>query len=103
MPPTLFTLGSVIEDIARDPRGKVVIDFMVQQQQGTQTAMAATDPFFAAILKNLPFKKIANFSQGAVTEAQLAQLLMLVNSGMPPEQVAGILAEYAAPPPTAEE
>ena len=103
MPPAVFTLDSVIEDIARDPRGKVIIDFMVQQQRGTQTAMADEDPFFAAILQNLPFKKIANFSQGAVTEAQLAQLLMLVNSGMPPDQVAAILAQYATPPTNAEE
>ncbi len=91
LPPTVFTLESVIDDILRDPRGKVVVDFLVEQQKGTQTAMAADDPFFAAILKNLPFKKIANFSQGKVTEQRLSQLLMLINSGMPPEQVAAIL------------
>ena len=91
LPPTVFTLESVIDDILRDPRGKVVVDFMVEQQKGTQTAMAADDPFFAAILRNLPFKKIANFSQGKVTEQRLSQLLMLINSGMPPAQVAAIL------------
>ena len=96
MPPTVFTLDSVIDDILRDPRGKVVVEFMIQQQQGTQTAMAADDPFFAAILRNLPFKKIANFSEGKVTEQRLGQLLMLVNSGMPPEQVSAILQQAVA-------
>ncbi len=97
LPPTIYTLDSVIADIYVDPRGREVIDFMVRMQAGTQTAMAADDPFFAAILQNLPFKKIANFSQGRVTEEQLGQLLTLVNSGMPPEQVTAILDQAAQP------
>jgi len=103
LPRTVHTLDSVVGEILRDPRGTVVIDFMLQQQRGTTMSMAEEDPFFAAIFKNLPFKKIANFSRGAVTEAQLAQLLMLINSDMPPEQVAAILAQSAAPPADDEE
>jgi len=102
LPRTAYTLNSVVGEILRDPRGRVVIDFMLQQQRGTTMAMAEEDPFFAAIFSNLPFKKIANFSRGAVTEAQLAQQLMLINSDMAPEQVAATLAQYAAPPPESE-
>lgn len=99
LPRTVYTLNSVIGEIVRDPRGKAVMDFMVQQQRGTPAARAEDDPFFYAILQNLPFKRIANFSQGQVTEQVLLQLLMMINSDMPAEQVTAMLNQYAPPPP----
>ena len=91
-------MNSVIGELMRDPRGKAVVAFMVQQQRGTPMSMSEGDDFFTAILENLPFKRISNFSQGAVTEQQLMQLLMMINSDMPAEQVTGILNQYATPP-----
>ena len=75
-------------------------------QAGTPVSMADGDPFFTAILKNLPFKRIANFSRGAVNEQQLLGLLMMINSEMTPEQVKATLSQYAPPPteaPTEDE
>jgi hypothetical protein len=97
-PRTVYTLNSVIGEIIRDPRGEAVMDFMVSQQTGTPVTMAEGDPFFTAILKNLPFKRIANFSQGSVNEQQLMGLLMMVNSNMTAEQVKETLSQYAPPP-----
>ena len=79
------------------------MDFMVQQQSGTPAARAEDDPFFYAILQNLPFKRIANFSQGQVTEQILLQLLMMINSDMPAEQVTAMLNQYAPPPPAEQQ
>ena len=97
-PRTVYTMNSVIGEIIRDPRGLAVMDFMISQRAGTPVSMADGDPFFTAILKNLPFKRIANFSQGAVNEQQLMGLLMMVNSDMTAEQVKGSLSQYAPPP-----
>ncbi len=101
-PRTLFTLDSVIGEMTRDPRGLAVMEFMMSQQAGTPVTMAEGDPFFTAILKNLPFKRIMNFSRGAVTEQQLLGLLMMINSNMTAEQVTATLNQYA-PPPAEEE
>lgn len=98
LPRTAFNMNTVIGEILRDPRGRAVMEFMVQQQQGTPMSMAEEDPFFLAILQNLPFKRISNFSQGAVTEPRLQQLLMMINSEMTPEQVTGTLSQDAASP-----
>ncbi len=98
LPRTIFTLNSVIGEIMRDPRGLAVLDFMMKQQEGTPASMAEQDPFFLAIFQNLPFKRIANFSRGAVTEQQLQQLLMMINSDMAAEQVTAMLNQYAPPP-----
>ena len=97
-PRTVYTLESVIGEIIRDPRGMAVMDFMMSVQAGTPVSMADGDPFFTAILKNLPFKRIANFSRGAVNEQQLLGLLMMINSEMTPEQVKATLSQYAPPP-----
>lgn len=94
MPRTAFTMYSVIGDIYRDPRGQAAIDFMIQQQEGrTPLSMAAEDDFFAAVMRNMPFKKIASFSQGAVTAETLEQLLALINSDLPPEAVTTTLEQ----------
>jgi beta-glucosidase len=98
-PPTIYTMNSVIGEIIRNPRGEAVMDFMVSQQTGTPVTMAEGDPFFTAILKNLPFKRIANFSQGAVNEQQLLGLLMMINSNMTAEQVKATLNQYAPQQP----
>ena len=97
-PPTIFTLNSVIGEIIRDPGGLAVIEFMMTVQAGTPVSMAEGDPFFTAILKNLPFKRIANFSKGAVTEEQVLGLLMMINSEMTGEQVKATLSQYAPAP-----
>jgi hypothetical protein len=49
------------------------------------------DSFGAAVYRNLPFKKLSDFSDGAVTIETLLERLDLINSDMSPEQVAEAL------------
>jgi beta-glucosidase len=95
LPREVYTLHSVIGDVYRDPRGKVVIDYFRAQRGQKPLGEAAPDDFRAAVQKNLPFKKISNFSNGAVSVAQLEQLLAMINSDMAPEEVAAALEPAA--------
>ncbi len=101
LPREVYTLDHTIGDIARDPRGREVVDFMLEQQGRGPLTAASEDDFFAAIFRNMPFRKIANFAGGAVTVEMLQGLLGLVNGGMPPEQLAAMLRQMAPPPPSA--
>ena len=95
LPPRVLTRDDIIGDIVADPQGRAVVDFMLQQTGRGPLSLAEEDDFFAAIFKNLPFKKIKNFSGGAVNDQMLAGLLMLINSQMPPEQVTAMLEQGA--------
>jgi len=97
MPREIYTLHHVIGDVYRDPRGKVVIDYFRAQRGQKPLSEAAEDDFRAAVQKNLPFKKISNFSNGAVSVAQLEQLLAMINSDMAPEVVASMLKRGSSP------
>ncbi len=91
VPRTVYTLEHTICDIYENPAGRAVIDLITAQFGRPTLSEAAEDDFFAAILKNLPFKKLVNFSQGAMTLQNAQQLLFLVNSGMTPEQITAML------------
>jgi len=93
MPREIYTLHHVIGDVYRDPRGKVVIDYFRAQRGQKPLSEAAEDDFRAAVQKNLPFKRISNFSDGTVSVAQLEQLLAMINSDMAPEEVAVLLGQ----------
>jgi beta-glucosidase len=95
MPREVFTLYHTVGDIYQDPRGRVVIDMMLAQGGRPPLSQAAEDDFRAAVMRNLPFKKMSNFSGGAVTVEDLEQLLGVVNSDMTPEEVASALAQLA--------
>jgi beta-glucosidase len=93
LPRETYTLYHVIGDIYRDPRGRVVIDYFRAQRGQRPLGETAADDFRAAVQRNLPLKKISNFSGGAVTAEQLKGLLAMINSDMTPEQVAAVLEE----------
>ena len=93
VPQTVFTADHIIGDIAQDPQGKAVLDFMLQQAGRGPLSLAEGDDFFAAIFKNLPFKKLKNFSGGAVNDQAIAGMLMLINSDMSAEQVTAVLEQ----------
>ncbi len=95
LPRRVYTVDDVIGDIARDPRGLAIIDFMLTNAGRRPLTGAAEDDFFAAIFRNMPFKKMAAFSKGAVTMEQLQQLIQLVNSGMDPAMVIGLIQQSA--------
>jgi len=97
MPREIYTLHHIIGDVYRDPRGQVVIDNFRAQRGQKPLSEAAEDDFRAAVQKNLPFKKISNFSNGAVTVEQLEQLLAMINSNMAPEQLASMLEKSSSP------
>ncbi len=93
LPPPVFAMDDVIGDIASDPRGLAVVDFMLVQAGRRPLTGAAEDDFFAAIFKNMPFKKLAAFSAGKVTTEQLQQLLQLINSPMDPAMISAMLQQ----------
>jgi beta-glucosidase len=97
LPREIYTLHHIIGDVYQDPRGKVVIDYFRTQRGQKPLSEAAEDDFRAAVQKNLPFKKISNFSNGAVSVEQLEQLLTMINSEMAPEQVAAMLERGSSP------
>lgn len=96
LPATVYTLDDLIGDVYDDPQGRVVVDFMLEQSGRGPVALAGEDEFFAAIFKNLPFKKVAAFSGGEVTVEMLQGLLFLINGNMAPEQVDAMLRQAAA-------
>lgn len=96
VPAITFTADHIIGDLAADPQGMAVLDFMLKQAGRGPLSLADGDDFFAAIFKNLPFKKLKNFSDGAVNDEAIAGMLMLINSDMPAEQVTAILEQTAA-------
>jgi len=89
----VLTADDIIGDIYEDPQGKAIMDFMLQRFGRGPLSLAGEDDFFAAILKNLPFKKLKNFSQGAMNDEAIAGLLMMINSDMPPEQAVAVLEQ----------
>ncbi|MEM7588247.1 MAG: glycoside hydrolase family 3 N-terminal domain-containing protein [Acidobacteriota bacterium] len=95
LPRPVYTVDDVIGDIVSDPRGQVVIDFLLLQVGRRPLTGAAEDDFFAAIFKNMPFKKLAGFSEGKLQPEQLSQLLELVNSDLDPKTVELTLQQAA--------
>jgi beta-glucosidase len=93
MPREIYTLHHVIGDVYRDPRGKVVIDHFRAQRGQKPLGEAAPDDFRAAVQRNLPFKKISNFSGGVVSVQDLEKLLAAINSDMKPEELAEMLKQ----------
>jgi beta-glucosidase len=91
MPEEHYTLRHTLGDIYQDPRGQVVIDSILGQHGWKPLRELPEDSFGAAIYRNLPFRKVSNFSEGAVTIEDLRSLLDLINSDMSPEQVAEAL------------
>lgn len=91
MPREIFTLHHIIGDIYEDPRGQVVIDALFMRTGRRPLSEATEDDFRAAVMRNLPFKKVSNFSNGAITVEDLENLLAMVNSDMTPDEVAAVL------------
>jgi beta-glucosidase len=91
LPREVYTLHHIIGDVYQDPRGKVVIDHFRALRGQKPLGDAEPDDFRAAVQRNLPFKKISNFSNGAVSVAELEQLLAMINSDMAPEDLEAAL------------
>ncbi len=96
LPREAYTLAHVMGDVYHDPQGRVVVDFLLEQSGRDPLSLAAGDDFMAAVFRNLPFKKLASFSGGAVTVEMLQGLLFLINGDLPPEQVDAMLRQAAA-------
>lgn len=94
VPARIFTVDDVFGDIYGDPQGRVVTEFLLQQfGKGASIEAATEDDHFEAVLRNLPFRKLKNFSKGRIGDAVAARLLALVNSDLPPEEVGARLRE----------
>ncbi len=92
LPPLVYTLDHTLGDIYEDVQGRVVIDFLFLQLGYVPFSEADEDDFFAAAMRGLPFKKVANFSTGMLTHEAVQGLLGLVNSDLSPEQVRAALS-----------
>jgi beta-glucosidase len=96
LPERVLTADAIIGDIYEDPQGRAILDFMLTRFGRGPLSLATEDDFFAAILKNLPFKKLKNFSRGAMNDDAINSLMMLINSDMPPEQAVAALEQQIA-------
>jgi beta-glucosidase len=92
MPREVYTLDHTLGDLYGDPRGRIVVDHLASQMGMGSLAEAGSGDFTAAAMSQLPFRKVANFSRGAVTLEALTGLLGLINSDLEPSQVRAILA-----------
>jgi len=95
MPRPPFTMADTIGDIANDPRGRVVVDWFLRQA-GYQP-LDRLDPFVAAVISDMPFRKRANTSEGRITKRDLERILGVINSDATPEEVAAMLEGWAEP------
>jgi beta-glucosidase len=103
MPARILTADDIIGDIYEDPQGRAILDFLLTRFGRGPLSLATENDFFAAIFKNLPFKKLRNFSGGAMNDEVIAGLLQLINSDMSPEQAVAVLEQQiAASTPEAE-
>lgn len=96
LPRQVFTLNHTLGDLHRDPRGRVVIEALLAMQGRPSLIGAPERDFDAAIVRSLPFRKVANFSAGAITTEVLEQLLALINSDRTPEEIGQALQQMAA-------
>ncbi|MEM8995407.1 MAG: glycoside hydrolase family 3 C-terminal domain-containing protein, partial [Acidobacteriota bacterium] len=87
VPRRYFSTADVIGDIVEDPRGLALVDFLLAQIGQEPLSRRPEDDFFAAIFRNMPFKKLAAFSGGNLSLEALDGLLELVNSDLEPGQV----------------
>ena len=87
VPERVFTLDDVFGDVLEDPQGRVVTDLLLRQFGKGPFEVANDDDHFMAVLRNLPFRKLRNFSNGAMGDAAVAKLLEIVNSDLTPDEV----------------
>jgi beta-glucosidase len=92
MPRQLYTLDHSLADLLADPRGRVVVEYLASKMGMGSVADTASGDFMAAVLSQLPFRKVTNFSNGAITLKALAGLLDLINSDLEPSEVRARLA-----------
>jgi beta-glucosidase len=90
MPRETYTLDHIIGDIIEDEGGRVIIDWLLTAS-GRTPLSEVEDPFFAALFKNLPLRKLSNFSKGALPIEVLELQLGLVNSDMTAEEITAVL------------
>jgi len=98
LPREVFTLDHTLGDLYRDPRGRVVVDALLTMQGRSPLSQVAEHDFDASIVRNLAFRKVANFSGGAITRQALEQLLALINSDRTPQEIGQILLQMSAGP-----
>ena len=91
LPQVTYTLDHTLGDIYQDEQGRVVVDFLFRQLGYVPFSEADEGDFFAAAMRGLPFKKVANFSTGLLTPDAVEQLLGLVNSDLREEQILAVL------------
>jgi beta-glucosidase len=91
VPQVVYTMNNTLGEIHRDTQGSVVVDFLLTQSGQAPLSQAGENDFMATIMRDLPFKKLANFSGGALPRDVLHQMLEMVNSDMDPEQVRAAL------------
>ncbi len=96
VPSVTYTADHIIGDIYEDPQGRAILDYLLEQFGQGPLSLAEEDQFFAAIFRNLPFRKLKNFSKGGLNDTAIAGLLSLINADLPPEQAVEMLKQFAA-------
>ena len=98
LPPTLYTLDHTLGELYADRQGRAIVDFILEQMRRPPLSESAPDDFMAAVFRDLPFRKLANFSGGAVTPEILHGLLFMVNGDMDPAALTEMLRQSRPPP-----
>jgi beta-glucosidase len=96
MPREVYTLDHPLADLYRDPRGRVVVDFLASQMGFGSPAEAGSEDFMAAAMRQMTLRQVAGFAAGAVPLEALQGLLTLINSNMEPSEVQAALARQPA-------
>ncbi|NOU73837.1 glycosyl hydrolase [Paenibacillus sp. LMG 31458] len=75
-----YTRNSTIGDLNGDPKGAAIIQSMMSQFGGMMAMMQDGSELMMAMMQNMPLRALVAFSQGALTEQGLDDLLNHLNN-----------------------
>jgi beta-glucosidase len=93
MPRPVYTLDHSLGDLYDDERGRAVVDIITSWWGRESLSVASPDDFRAAIIRDLPFRKISNFSEGRLSLEHLSGILDLVNSDLGVSEIERIISD----------
>ncbi|GGA13217.1 glycosyl hydrolase [Paenibacillus marchantiophytorum] len=78
--PKAYTRHSTVGDLMGDPQGAAIIQSMMNQAGGMMSMLQDGSDMMLAMMQNMPLRALVTFSQGALTEQGLDDLLKHLNT-----------------------
>lgn len=78
--PKSYTRNSTIGDLMGDPQGAAIIQSMLSQAGGMMSMMQDGSDMMMAMMRYMPLRALVAFSQGAMSEQGLDELIVHLNS-----------------------